>query len=1120
MKNTFSFRCWTKAIRTFWLRSIRRQLVIGFGAAALGFAFFTGYIQYDQQRKALYSEGVRHASALAIVLAKNSSSWVLAHDLAGLQEIVSGISGTADLKRAFVLTPKGEVLASTRADEVRLFVNDAISLDLLKSAPESHILADQQNMIDVAAPIMAGGRLVGWVRVELSRESANRELRRLTHAWLGFALLAVLLAVLVSLALTRSLLKGLNHLMDVTSEVGQGHYEARATILQEDEVGALARDFNRMLDALAHEKALLRGVIDSTPDLIFFKDLYGTYLGCNKAFALYAGRTERQVSGSTDLDFFDAETAEFFRDKDRLMLENGHATSNEEWISYPDGKRVLLDTLKTPFRSADGKILGLLGISRDITERKENEVKLQRLSRFYAVLSHCNETIVRCTSEEELFRETCRAAVQFGGLRMAWIGFADPDSHMVSPTASFGQGAAEFLADIKISVDAASPFGQGPTGTAIRENRLVASQDFMHDPATANWRERGTRMGILASASLPLLRNGAPIGAFTLYADEVNAFDEDVCKLLLEMAGDISYAMDNLIRETERRQANEALKEKEQLLKASLEIMPVGVWIINEKGEIVYGNPVGQQIWAGSRYVGVEQFGEYKGWWVESGKQIEPHEWAAARAIEKGEVSIEEEIEIECFDGTHKFILNSSLPITRSDGKRSGAIIVNQDITERKRTEEHIQRLAHFDALTGLPNRALFTDRINYAINLAQRSNMQLAVLFLDLDHFKNINDTLGHRVGDELLIEISKRLKSTVRAEDTVSRQGGDEFILVLPDTNANGASRVAEKLLAVVSQVCRIEGHELIVTPSIGIAIYPNDGEDFATLLQCADVAMYRAKQEGRNDYFFFTPEMQARSARNLQLENALRRALEFSQFQLHYQPQVSLTDGRTIGAEVLLRWQHPELGMIPPAEFIPVAESCGLILPIGEWVLRTAVGQLKTWMDVGIPPFIIAVNLSAVQFRHRNLPELVTQILDEMKLPPQYLELELTEGVAMGDPLGAIAVMNDLHERGIRMSIDDFGTGYSSLSYLKRFKVYKLKIDQSFVRNITEDPEDKAIVGAIISLASSLGMKTIAEGVETEGQLAFLREGGCDEVQGYYFSKPLPVEQMEAYVLGVGD
>jgi EAL domain-containing protein (putative c-di-GMP-specific phosphodiesterase class I) len=329
----------------------------------------------------------------------------------------------------------------------------------------------------------------------------------------------------------------------------------------------------------------------------------------------------------------------------------------------------------------------------------------------------------------------------------------------------------------------------------------------------------------------------------------------------------------------------------------------------------------------------------------------------------------------------------------------------------------------------------------------------------------------------------------------------------------DALGAAYVAQKLLDTTAESYLIEQYDLTLTASVGIALYPEDGEDLETLSKNADTAMYRAKQEGRQCYRFFTQEMQAHSERNLQLVNALRHALERDQLYLYYQPQVTLQDGHIVGAEALLRWQHPELGIVSPAEFIPVAENSGLILPIGEWVLRSAVRQAKSWLEDGFAPLIMAVNLSTVQFRHPDLPELITRILEEEGLPPEYLELELTEGVAMHNPQAAIEVMNNLHERGVRMSIDDFGTGYSSLSYLKKFNVYKLKIDQSFVRDISTDPEDKAIVSAIIGLAKSLSLKTIAEGVETSGQQTFLREQGCDEMQGYLFSKPVPVEQFAA-------
>lgn len=454
-------------------------------------------------------------------------------------------------------------------------------------------------------------------------------------------------------------------------------------------------------------------------------------------------------------------------------------------------------------------------------------------------------------------------------------------------------------------------------------------------------------------------------------------------------------------------------------------------------------------------------------------------------------------------------------PVRQADGRLTHYMAIKEDITERKQSAERIGHLANFDALTGLPNRAQLDERLKYAVSLARRSNGLLALMFLDLDHFKDINDTLGHSIGDALLVELSQRLRGALREEDTVSRLGGDEFILLLPGLDARAAARVAQKLLDVMAQTCRVDQYVLGVTASVGIALYPDDGVDLETLSQHADTAMYRAKQEGRRCYRFFTAEMQARSARHQQLVTALRYALEREQLEVYYQPQASLLDGRIIGAEALLRWKHDELGVVSPQEFIPVAEYSGLIMPIGEWVLRQAVRQTRAWIDEGLEPLIIAVNLSATQFRHADLPQLVTRILQEEGLPPEYLELELTEGVAMSDPQAAIAIMDQLHERGIRMALDDFGTGYSSLSQLKKFKVYMLKIDQSFVRDISTDPGDKAIVSAVIRMAASLGLQTIAEGVETAKQMDFLREQGCDQVQGYHCSRPLTAAHFAAFV-----
>lgn len=448
-------------------------------------------------------------------------------------------------------------------------------------------------------------------------------------------------------------------------------------------------------------------------------------------------------------------------------------------------------------------------------------------------------------------------------------------------------------------------------------------------------------------------------------------------------------------------------------------------------------------------------------------------------------------------------------------GARPRFILLSRDITQQRLAQDRIQRLAHFDPLTGLPNRVLLAERAQRHIAEEQVRGGSLAMLFVDLDHFKNVNDSLGHRIGDILLVAVARRLEALVQTNDTVARLGGDEFLLLLPATTAAQAAEVANKLLAAVSQPFQVDPYELTTTLSIGIAMYPADGDTFDTLYQRADAAMYRAKQGGRNRHGFFTADLEARTARMLQIENALRRGLERNQFQLHYQPQVSLATRQVVGAEALLRWHHPELGNVSPAEFIPVAESSGMIVAIGEWVLRTAVQDAKRWLDLQLPLRAVSVNLSAVQFRHPQLPEMVTRCLQQAGLPARRLELELTEGAAVDDPVAALAMMDQLHDRGVRLSMDDFGTGYSSLSYLKRFQIYKLKIDQSFVRDLDDDANDRAIVSAIIRMAQALGMQTTAEGVETDGQLEFLRQQGCDEGQGYLFSRPLPAAEFEAYL-----
>ena len=441
-----------------------------------------------------------------------------------------------------------------------------------------------------------------------------------------------------------------------------------------------------------------------------------------------------------------------------------------------------------------------------------------------------------------------------------------------------------------------------------------------------------------------------------------------------------------------------------------------------------------------------------------------------------------------------------------------------RDITERKQFEAQIIQQATHDALTNLPNRAFFRDLLGRGMSQAERSEKLLAVIFLDLDGFKNINDTLGHEAGDALLGIVARRLVATLRKDDVVARQGGDEFTILLQGINVyQDIVQIAEKILAAIAVPVPYETHEMHITASIGITIYPFDDVEPENLLRNADTAMYEAKQAGKNNFRFYTAEMNAVIRERMEIEQGLRRALQENQFELYYQPQAEIQHLETIGMEALLRWHHPELGMIPPAKFIPIAEESGLIVPIGEWVLRAACRQISAWRAAGLPALKMAVNLSARQFREAKLLDTIKSILDECGLSAHAnaLELELTESMVMQNVEEHVVTLNKLHAMGVQISIDDFGTGYSSLSYLKRFPINTLKIDQSFVQGLTEDAEDAAIATAIVMLGHSLKFKVIAEGVETVEQLALLRGIGCDEIQGYYLSRPLPRAAMEVFL-----
>jgi diguanylate cyclase (GGDEF)-like protein len=434
-------------------------------------------------------------------------------------------------------------------------------------------------------------------------------------------------------------------------------------------------------------------------------------------------------------------------------------------------------------------------------------------------------------------------------------------------------------------------------------------------------------------------------------------------------------------------------------------------------------------------------------------------------------------------------------------------------ITEH--TEARLYELAHFDGLTGLPNRLLFLDRLQQAMAQSTREERLVAIMMLDLDRFKAVNDTLGHSMGDELLKQIANRLRAAVREGDTIARLGGDEFTVLLPGVRSiHDATRVGEKILGLFSEPFVMNSHEIFITPSLGLSLYPFT-ESIDELLVNADTAMYRAKEAGGNCYEFYSTDMRTTAPRRLLLESSLRRALERGEFIVHYQPQAELDSGRIVGAEALLRWQHPELGLVSPSEFLPVAEETGLILAIGEWVLERVCQQARVWRSQRVPPLRVAINLSARQFYQKDFAHRVITAIARNGLDPRQLELELTEGALMQNTAGTLAILGELHGLGVRLAVDDFGTGYSSLSYLKRFPIDTVKIDRSFVADIARDADDAAIVSAIVAMAHGLGIRTVAEGVETCDQVEFLRKRGCDEIQGYLLGRPMPPGELVRFL-----
>ena len=821
---------------------------------------------------------------------------------------------------------------------------------------------------------------------------------------------------------------------------------------------------------------------------------------------------------------------------------------------------VMLVTMREPGSLNDPIVSLLERMSANISYALDNfdrEAARARLSRMFAALSATNEAIVRAKSRTELFKLVCDAAVHGAKFNSATVALTEPNSDLLHVVASTGVDASE-MRNRKFAITETLPEGRGITGTAYRTRQPCITNDFLADERTRPWHEGARRSGIASSAALPLLSGDRARGVLILNAIERQAFTPELVELLQRLAENVSFAIHNFDRNDEKARVEE---QKDRLTRMFAALSATNEAIMRAKSRSELFDLVCEAAANGGQFtstsIGIVRPGQdFFEIVAAAGPMAEKSKTSKLSASEDcpegrgisgiafrtGEACISNDyladprgalfhdsIRADGASAVAAFpLFNRGKPVgillfcAREKGAFTPTSVdllqrIADNIAfaldnfdradEKTRADERIEYLASHDGLTGLPNREMFNHLLHSAIEVAQLRQLQFAMLFIDLDRFKVINDSLGHESGDALLVEMADRLRQNLRSGDIVARLGGDEFVVILEHSaERDDIEDVARKLLSAVGQPVQLSGHECHATASIGVAMFPAHGADVHSLTKSADTAMYLAKEDGKNNFRFFTKEVKMQSIERLTLENCLRHALEREEFSLHYQPKVSLATGQISGVEALLRWTHPEYGMLPPGQFIPLAEETGLIVPIGRWALMEACAQNMAWQRCGLRPVSMAVNLSPRQFSDENLLQDIDEALTASGMSPVLLQIEVTESMMMRNVPRAIKVLDAIQSRGIRIAIDDFGTGYSSMSLMKQFPIDTIKIDRSFVRDLPDDTEDQAIAQAIISMGRALGMTIVAEGVETVEQETFLRAHGCDEMQGFLFSRPL--------------
>lgn len=753
-----------------------------------------------------------------------------------------------------------------------------------------------------------------------------------------------------------------------------------------------------------------------------------------------------------------------------------------------------------PIFSDNGEFLGYRGLAKDVTSQylvglwRDIEHQITRALESSTDISESGSQIIRIICESLGW-----------AIGLLWV--TDPQGRTLCCLKSWGNDSpyvAEFIeASMRISRE-----GLKKTSFIYRAYEKAEIEWIVNILDYPNYlRSREAKNAKLQSAFVfPIKISNQVTSIFEFYSHSMQELDAPIIEAVDHISRQIGQFYQRVNAE------NEVYKMLERF-KHLTELSSDWIWELDEFFRYRYDSSCTRDYLPGLRFD--DSLG--KAPWELPYKKLTSAEWEAHKKVLMAHEHFSDWIfQQVTTSGSMRTIAVSGMPFFARDGKFLGYRGIGRDITDQRQAEEKIKYLATHDVLTALPNRALFSEMLNHTILSARRYHKKFAVLFIDLDRFKIINDTLGHDSGDKLLLEMSQRLSHLLRESDLVARLGGDEFVVLLQEVeNQQTVAQIASKILSSLIRPVILFGQECRVTASVGIAMYPAHGQDEQTLMKNADLAMYRAKEDGRNNYQFFSNAIQTQSLERLSLETSLRQALERNEFFLHYQAKQDLKAGKITGVEALLRWQHPELGVVSPLKFIPLAEETGLIVPIGKWVLREACRQNVAWQEVGLVPVCIAINLSARQFADEHLLEDIQNVLSETGMSAELLELELTESMVIQSPEKAVGLLSKIKELGVRLAIDDFGTGYSSLAQLKQFPVDTLKVDRSFIRDIPHNKEDNAITEAIIAMGKVLSLTVIAEGVETQDQEAFLRHHACDEIQGYYFSKPASAGDFEIFL-----